>query len=1207
MTVTDALAHAWVYAYDAAGNLTSVTDPLSHEWATTYDLLGRVTSVTDPLSHTTSYAYWTGSGADADAVTDPLSHVTTTAYDRFGRLAEVSDPLAHATTFGYDRVGRVVSVTDPRGTPTTFDRDALGRVTLVTEAVGYAEERETAYAYTAAGDLETVTDPRGYDTRFAYDAAGRVTSVTAAYGTSVALTTTTGYDLLDRVTSTVAPGGRETRYDYDELGQLRTLTEGYGTALERDTTFDYDATGNLTEVTDPLSHATTYGYDAAGRLTTVTDPLSHVTTLGYDAAGNRTSVEDASGNVTLFAYDALNRVETETDALGKDTTYAYDAAGRLDTVTDRLGQQRVFGYDDAGRLTSDTWKSALGVTVRTRTFGYDSTGNLTSATDPDGSYALTYDRLNRPVTVDEPFGVSLEFGYDVAGNRTSVADDQGGAVTSTFDPLGRLTSRWLDGPGADARVDFAYGANGQLDTLTRYADLAGTTLVGTTEYGYDDLDRTTGITHKGPTGTTLLASTYGYDLADRLTSRTEGGVTTSYTSDAAGQLTADGGTSFAYDDTGNRTGTGVTVGDGNRVLSDGTWTYSYDDAGRLVKKSQGSAAETWTYTYDHLGRLTGATKAATDGGAATATVAYTYDALGNRATRTAWDGTTTTTERYAYDGWDTAKPGAVGTENFDAWAEVDGSGTVTTRRAFGAGFDAPVAAVGGSSAGWYAADLVGSVRLNLNAAGAATHSATYSAFGVVTAGGAGDRYGYAGREWDGVLGQSYNRARVYDPATGRWNAEDPLGLAARDVNLYRYVGNAPTTSTDPSGMQPPATPSPPEVYTGPLTVDPQVLQQYLGRPGVRPSDISGPPQPNAGGHWSGRPQPGGPPAGPFGLPPFTLLNPFPRLPDPPAAAPPAPDRPPQPPSGDNGFWNEVFDELFMVGEYVLKNPIQAQGTFNLENGKSLFDAIVMGPVRTGWFAHDIVRSACDKDYRSDHPIYGPYQHAEAGYWKTWGLLTLDVVTSIPATKAGAKGAKAGWQGAKFGWGKFAAWMERTAPGRPGAVPDRMLGPVRDTTPWEFNDYKAWVERASGNKITVRRARPGELPPETGGNFLPPAAPGQPATIVIPEGAGYSTYIHEYIHGQLSLRMPMYSTSPTWMREWWTVREVAGLDQRVFQLGTNGKSGVWESLTRAEQQAQIRSLQKHLFEHEANVGRIPDADRARVMDDIRRLQGMLRPE
>ena len=33
-------------------------------------------------------------------------------------------------------------------------------------------------------------------------------------------------------------------------------------------------------------------------------------------------------------------------------------------------------------------------------------------------------------------------------------------------------------------------------------------------------------------------------------------------------------------------------------------------------------------------------------------------------------------------------------------------------------------------------------------------------------------------------------------------SKDSIGFAAGDANLYRYVGNQPTTLTDPSGLEP---------------------------------------------------------------------------------------------------------------------------------------------------------------------------------------------------------------------------------------------------------------------------------------------------------------------------------------------------------------------------------------------------------------------
>jgi RHS repeat-associated protein len=62
------------------------------------------------------------------------------------------------------------------------------------------------------------------------------------------------------------------------------------------------------------------------------------------------------------------------------------------------------------------------------------------------------------------------------------------------------------------------------------------------------------------------------------------------------------------------------------------------------------------------------------------------------------------------------------------------------------------------------------------------------------------RYLYTGREFDTATGLQYNRNRWYDPATGRWINQDPIGIAAGDGNLYRYVGNSPTNWIDPDGL-----------------------------------------------------------------------------------------------------------------------------------------------------------------------------------------------------------------------------------------------------------------------------------------------------------------------------------------------------------------------------------------------------------------------
>jgi RHS repeat-associated protein len=62
------------------------------------------------------------------------------------------------------------------------------------------------------------------------------------------------------------------------------------------------------------------------------------------------------------------------------------------------------------------------------------------------------------------------------------------------------------------------------------------------------------------------------------------------------------------------------------------------------------------------------------------------------------------------------------------------------------------------------------------------------------------RFRYTGREWDGVTRLYHYRARAYDPETGRFLQEDPIGLLSGDANFYRYVKNNPVNFVDPSGL-----------------------------------------------------------------------------------------------------------------------------------------------------------------------------------------------------------------------------------------------------------------------------------------------------------------------------------------------------------------------------------------------------------------------
>ena len=161
--------------------------------------------------------------------------------------------------------------------------------------------------------------------------------------------------------------------------------------------------------------------------------------------------------------------------------------------------------------------------------------------------------------------------------------------------------------------------------------------------------------------------------------------------------------------------------------------------------------------------------------------------------------------QYVLDGWDPAKGSPTGLENYDVLADLDGGGSLTTRYLHGDGVDQLFARVDAGGGGlWYSTDHQGSVwGLVDNAGGDQVMSVQYDTFGHIslqTGSVELGRYTWTGRELDSVTGLQYNRARWYDPQIGRWISQDPMGFAAGDSNLYRYVNNKPVVATDPSGL-----------------------------------------------------------------------------------------------------------------------------------------------------------------------------------------------------------------------------------------------------------------------------------------------------------------------------------------------------------------------------------------------------------------------
>jgi RHS repeat-associated protein/uncharacterized repeat protein (TIGR01451 family) len=787
-TATDAAGRVTRYEYDAAGRLRKVINPLNQETLYTYDANGRLETSTAPDGGVTEYTY-----------------------DGAGRVASVEDPVGRVTAYSYDLAGRLTAVENPAGGVTETEYDDAGRQTLVRDPLG----NETEQAHDGDGNLATVIDPRDHVTRYEYDLADRLFEVTdAADGITTigrddnGVVTTVTNPELETTTSVFDPAGRlaavrnhlneETTYGYDDAGRLLTTTDPLDhtqtrtydpagrlhtvtTASGITTTYTYDPRGMIATVANELGHTTTYSYDDAGRLATARDPRNFTTTFGYDPVGRLSTIKDPKNAVVTLGYNLAGEQTSITDARSKVWEATYDALGGVATTSDPLDRGIVREYNDAGQLEVET--DARGVEIG---YDYDPAGNLERVAAGSIEVSYTHDEMNRRATMTDPTGVTT-WTYDGASRLTSVAAPAG-TVGYTYDDAGRRQTMTLPtgtvayGYHDDGRLasvneptigmfGFTYFADGRPESVTRPNGV-------TTTDGYDAAGRLTSITHRKGAAT-LASFSYVLDESGNRRSVASTAGTESFTINELNQLTRvtlPGGatTDYTYDAAGNRltrtasgTTTNYTYDDASQLSAVGGSPYTYDESGNRLTGS-GS-----TYSYDNLGRLDGVTAAGT-------TTSYTLDGDGRRVAST----TGGTETPYL---WDLAMPNE----------QLVSDGSSTYLHAGGS----VLAERSAASIAYPLADALGSVRAITDASGAVVGTATYDAFGAATAQtGATSRFGFTGETRD-VAG-IYLRARTLDPVTGVFLQTDPVRPGAPGVvgyNQYSYVGNNPTTWTDPSG------------------------------------------------------------------------------------------------------------------------------------------------------------------------------------------------------------------------------------------------------------------------------------------------------------------------------------------------------------------------------------------------------------------------
>ena len=792
VAVVGVLERRWTYAYGRAGDLVSVTDPEGGVTAygyddhllvsimdpegvsivhNSYDGVGRVVEQRDGAGGRWRYRYEEG----RTVVTDPLGHAKALRFDDRYRTTAVTDANGATTEYSWDEVSNLVAVTDPEGRTFRCTYNSKGYPVLA-EGPGSAPVR---FEWDPEGNLAGIVSAEGHRAEFAWDHASRPVRLVSPGG----IRTTIAWRE-DGLAESVSEGdGGTTRYRFDDLGRLASITDPLGAV----TITEFDVAGRPVAEVHPGGERMAFAWDRCDRLMAVTDDAGATYRYAYDRCGRVTTVTDPLGRVTRYTYGPLGMLASLTDPLGRETTFTYDACGRLSTRTDPRGETVACSYDRAGRLVRIDAPNCVPIV-----YGWDAADRLVSMADATGQTAWERDGAGRPVVEHLPEAIDLVHAYDTLGRRNRLELRRAGTVVAaweyTFDPDGRI-ARVEDPSGSTTRLD--YDAAGRLASVHHPNGVA-------TTWAYDPAGQPIGLAHVGADGTVLSAWANSFDTDGNLV-RSEHrhpglhpAAVNTFEYDHLGRLTSAaneaGAMSVAWDDASNPISFGfngtflpASYDDADQVTARDSCAYRYDEAGNLLGRN-GGTEPSLAIECDALGRVI-------ELQAEDETVTFSYDGLGRRVIRTGNDGTATR----ILDG-------------SSVIAEISADGTVTLETSAGL---LVLHRATPSGRSYLHADPNTNVSEVTDDNSAVAARFIYAPFGARTVlegdPKASGPLGFCGTL--GVRGEAGGlldmRARLYDPALGRFASPDPWAAYLPEpvtINRYLYALGDPISQLDPYGL-----------------------------------------------------------------------------------------------------------------------------------------------------------------------------------------------------------------------------------------------------------------------------------------------------------------------------------------------------------------------------------------------------------------------
>ncbi|MEV6769833.1 putative T7SS-secreted protein [Nocardia sp. NPDC051030] len=805
---------------DGTGLLTTVTNSLGAVTAHGFDRDLRLRDLVNPVGAHTHFDY--NAEREPLKVIAPDGAITRYAYTGSGDVARIVRPDGSAIDIAYSSRNRPIAVTDADGAVRHQEWDAQGNLTASIDAA----DVRTEYRHHPGGSVAEILESTGARTIVDIDAAGlpiRVADPTGA-------TTQVERDGFGRPLQVTDPVGAVTRFEWSHAGKLLRRTDPDGFAES----WTWDGEGNLLTHTDRADHLTVLTYGAFDLLASRTDPDGSITRYRWDSERRLTAVINPLGHTWTYEYDQAGRLASETDYNEATTSYTHDRVGRIASVTTANGETRHHTHDVLGRVTeivadSDDWlryrhdpagrviaaSSGNGETAfHTIDFTYTATGHLASQRlDDQAAMEFAYDAHGRRIARTTPNGATtawqwnhtgrvqgmtadshhISFAYDAVGRPTGWRVGEI-AVNRDLSEIGRVTAQQVIGFPAstlnlaptssprpnprDLRLDtYAYRPDGYLTTHT-ISNTEGP--AQQRDYTLDAIGRVTALANNGS-----LTTAYSYDPLSNITSVESPG--TSRTSDA--DATDVPATKSSVEQ--RNSATNRREYHRNLLIRDGRTRYHYDPAGRLVRKVTTRLSrkpDTWHYTYNAFDQLT---EVRTPDGQRWH---YTCDPAGRRTTKQRLDSDDAVLERIDYT-WDgTYLVEQTVNESTTRWHYQPTSRAPITQTTDQTSIDRAFHAI--------ITDLVGTpIDLVDPETAEPVATATVDLWGATSWHGSADTpLRFPGQFHDPESGLHYNLNRIYDPSTGRFLTQDPLGLSPAP-NPGAYPHN-PTVWSDPLGLMP---------------------------------------------------------------------------------------------------------------------------------------------------------------------------------------------------------------------------------------------------------------------------------------------------------------------------------------------------------------------------------------------------------------------